>query len=111
MRCIERPVHSLSIFIAVLFCLLTFAQTTRPIAVAASSGTQAAPVHRKVTRNCIEEVGTDGVDVIPEPLAVSTVETSDSEPPPIVQPEQLGLPAWPLQPIHRKLLPPSPQDG
>jgi hypothetical protein len=110
MRCIEHP-RPLCVLVGILFCLLTIVQTTRPILAAAMSTTHAAPVHRQLTRNCVEEVGTDLPDVLPDPLTLSTFEKGDSELPRISEPEQPALPAWSPQPIHRKLLPPSPEDG
>jgi len=111
MRGLQHSARSLSIFIAVLFCLLTFAQTTRPIITAATSGPRAAPVHRQLTRNCVEEVGADGQDVVPEQLALSIPATAPSEPLRSSEPERPAVLSWASHPIHRKLLPPSPQDG
>jgi hypothetical protein len=111
MRCIERPNRPLSIFVASFVALLTIAQAGCPILTSTLSGVFTVPAHQRLTRNCVEEVGNEPADVIPEPAVVSAVDQGDPEPPRVAQLEEVTLPAWQSPPVHRKLLPPSPQDG
>lgn len=111
MRCIERTNRQISVLVASLVCLLTIAQAGAPILTATWSGVFTVPVHQRLTRNCVEEVGNQLTDAVPELPSISTVEEGDSEPPRVANLEEVALPAWQSPPIHRKLLPPSPQDG
>jgi hypothetical protein len=110
MRCIERTDRPIAILVAFFVCLLTTAQAGRPILTASLSGVFTVPFHQRLTRSCVEEVGNELADVIPEPSIVSTVEEDDPEPR-VAKSKEVTLPAWQPPPVHRKLLPPSPQDG
>jgi hypothetical protein len=110
MRCIERTNRPISLLIAAFVCLLTLAQAGRPILTSTLAGLFTVPIHQRLTRNCVEEVGNESADVIPQPSIVSR-EEGDPEPPRVARLEEVTLPDWQLPPVHRKLLPPSPKDG
>jgi hypothetical protein len=111
MRCVQRTNGPISLLIASFVALLTIAQAGRPILTSTLSGLFTVPVHQQLRRACVEEVGNQPTEVIPEPSIISTVEDGDPEPPRLARLEEVTLPAWQLPPVHRKLLPPSPQDG
>ena len=111
MRCFERTNRPISVLVASFVCFLMLAQAAGPILAPTLTGLFIVPVHQRLTRNCVEEVGNDPPDVIPKPSIVATVAEGDPEPPRLVTLEQVRLPAWQSPPIHRKLLRPSPQDG
>lgn len=111
MRCIERTNRPIAILVAFFVCLLTTAQAGRPIQTASLSGVFTVPFDQRLTRSCVEEVGNELADVVPEPSIVSTVEEDDPGPRRVAKSKEVTLPAWQPPPVHRKLLPPSPQDG
>jgi hypothetical protein len=92
--------------------LLAVVQPMRPILAAERSDTQtAANLHQQLIRHCIEEVGSDQVEVSVTLVSSPGVEEADSKPAIPDFSRETALPAWPSQPIRRKLLPPSPKDG
>jgi hypothetical protein len=107
--------RALLLSLAIFVSLLAIVQPTRPILAAELSGTPtAANLHRQLTRHCIEEVRNDSVaePVIAIILVSSSgAEGADSKPAIPDFSRETALPAWPSQPIHRKLPPPSPKDG
>ena len=110
MREIEN--RALFLSLAVFVSLLAVVQPMRPILAAERSDTQtAANLHQQLTRHCIEEVGSDQVEVPVTQVSSPGVEEADSKPAIPDFSRETALPAWPSQPIHRKLLPPSPKDG
>jgi hypothetical protein len=107
--------RALLISLAIFVSLLAVVQPTRPILAAQLSGTPtAANLHQQLTRHCIEEVRSVGIE---EPLIalvqVSTSGADEADSIPAIGDfsRETALPAWPSQPIHRKLPPPSPKDG
>jgi hypothetical protein len=112
-----REIESRALFfsLAIFVSLLAVVQPTRPVLAAELSGTPiAANLHQQLTRHCIEEVRSDQVE---EPviavIPISTPEAQEADSKPAIPDfsRETALPAWPSQPIHRKLPPPSPKDG
>jgi hypothetical protein len=109
-----REIESRALFLslAVFVSLLAVVQPMRPILAAELSHTPtAANLHQQLTRHCIEEARSDQVEEPVTQVSSSGVEEADSK---SARPDfsrEAALPAWPSQPIHRKLLPPSPTDG
>ena len=111
MREIKNRVLFLSL--AVFVSLLAVVQPMRPILAAELSDTpMAANLHQELTRHCIEEVSSDQVEEPVTQLSFSGAEKADAKPArPDFSRENSLVPVWPCQPVHRKLLPPSPKDG
>jgi hypothetical protein len=110
MREIEDRASFLSLAACVL--LLAVVQPMRPILAADLSDLPtAANLHQQLTRHCIEEVRSDRVEEPCHQVSSAKADEPELKPPRPDFSRETGLPAWPLRPIHRKLLPPSPQDG
>jgi len=109
-----REIKNRALFfsLAVLVSLLAVVQPIRPILAAELSDIPtAANLHQELTRHCIEEVSSDQVEEPVVQVSSSAAQEADANP---VRPDfsrETALPGWPSQPIHRKLLPPSPEDG
>jgi len=102
----------LLISLAGFISLLAVVQPVRPILAAERSDLPAAANrHQELTRHCIEEVGNEEFEEPSGQVSCAKVEDADRKGTQPEVPRPADLPAWPSQPIHRKLLPPSPQDG
>ena len=103
---------ALSLSLAIFVSLLALVQPTRPILAAVRSDLPtAANLHQELTRHCIEEVGNEEFEEPGNQASCWQIEEPNRV---AARPEffrEADLPAWPLRPIHRKLLPPSPSDG
>jgi hypothetical protein len=114
MRSIEIKTHRLTFLLAVFLANFAIAQVTRPTARALLPGTsRGATVHPNVTRHCIEEVGGQEPKLAFATVAISVARASDDPNPSVhlTDLEEIGLPSWYDRPVHRKVLPPSPEDG
>ena len=103
---------ALYLSLAVFVSWLAVVQPVRPILAAELADTPtAANLHQQLTRHCIEAVGSHQVEAPVTQVSFAGVEEADSKPAIPDVSRETALPAWPSQPIHRKLLPPSPKDG
>jgi hypothetical protein len=114
MRSTEIKTHALIFLLAVFLANLGIAQVTRPAARALLPGApRGATVHPNVTRHCIEEVGSQEPKLAFATVAIAVARASDDPNPSahLTDLEQIGLPSCYDRPVHRKVLPPSPEDG
>jgi hypothetical protein len=114
MRSIEIKPHGLTFLLAVFLANLAIAQVTPPTARALLPGApNGKTVHPNVTRHCIEEVGCQEPKLAFATAVISVARASDDPNPSahLTDLEEIGLPSWYDRPVHRKVLPPSPEDG
>jgi hypothetical protein len=114
MRSFEFKTHWLTFLFAVFLVNFAITGIARPPAWALlPAAPRGATVHPNPARHCIEEVGSQELKLTFATVAISIARTSDGPSPSVraTDLEEMGLPSWYDRPVHRKLLPPSPEDG
>jgi hypothetical protein len=110
MRWIQANRRFFLFSIAALVCFSLAAQTTAPTQVPALPGAP-SHLHRRITHRCSEEVGSDQVTISQDLRPSYKVEESEQFLSRLSGSETIDLETSAPPLVHRKLLPPSPEDG